>query len=915
MTFSQEESENGKHRSTCPRSISRTRLSLFVVIAFLHLVGTFWDGYPRVITAHFDLWSASKHKQQQSGDADTKLTLWYALRDQAGRKSAFSWFEESSRWQGCKAHSEKQVSKCSLRKGGSAPGTTKSPKGEVSSPDGSHAVMLMFTSDVHGHVLRTCRGTSCYPGAANVASVVQTVRSASKIPVLLLDAGDALFGSSDANETVVLNVMNLLGYDAMVLGNHDFDVGHDRLERFAKGAQFPILAANADGANFVQKYLRVELEAHISLCIIGVSTGDANPLAGEKISMRPEVSVIEFATKLKHDGFCNHTIVVSHGGILVDQQIARKGSAIIDAVIGGHSHVMSGVPSDASPESAEFGEVMNHPFPFRLDQMDAPIAHVGSYGRYMGLLRLEWIGSTLKAINGSLVPLDTRHGVAPDSDIDRWLSDQSNQLSTTKSHDGVLIKIDRTLEKNAGCGFICRKKECTLGNLVTDAMRACVVHGACSSFVPKEAATLSTLALLESGTLRDCLSTDGDEDFGSILPWPNNLFLLTVTGKVLREMLEHGIKSRKDGAGGFLQTSGLRYQYNHSSVLNISIPVNAPMKLDKREKNVSERRVTMSQIPTRCSEHALASSHLIQNKERYLVVVTDWLAAGGDGYGPLVAKAERSIKTNVLLRDVVLWHTTTSPTIHREGRSCFTSAGGSSSSASSALSGMVGGYVAFIAAYPLYTLFVRKSASGGEGLTWRGLFDGVFLGSIATASCQFIYFLVYHSASLLQYSPLVRSAVGAVSTVLVTNPQWVVVTRLQTSKGKLTLHQAIQLVYNEKGWTGFFAGVSMNLAMCVFPVVRQVAMESILEFTGLKSPAAIALAASVSACLATVVTLPIQRMRVRLQQGLKCRDVVGWKDCCDGLAFKVLHSCFSSFVLFVVKAHLEDRLVQIMIND
>jgi hypothetical protein len=106
----------------------------------------------------------------------------------------------------------------------------------------------------------------------------------------------------------------------------------------------------------------------------------------------------------------------------------------------------------------------------------------------MGLLRLEWIGSKLTAISGSLVPLDTRHGVSPDKDIDRWLSDQSNQLST-KSHHGVHIKIDKTLEKNAGCGFICRKKECTLGNLVTDAMRACVLNGACSSFVPKEAAT------------------------------------------------------------------------------------------------------------------------------------------------------------------------------------------------------------------------------------------------------------------------------------------------------------------------------------------------------------------------------------------------------------------------------------------
>jgi len=72
------------------------------------------------------------------------------------------------------------------------------------------------------------------------------------------------------------------------------------------------------------------------------------------------------------------------------------------------------------------------------------------------------------------------------------------------------------------------------------------------------------VALLESGTLRDCVSTNGDEDFASILPWPNNLFLLTVTGNTLREMLEHGIQnSRGENGGAFLQVSGLSYQYQY----------------------------------------------------------------------------------------------------------------------------------------------------------------------------------------------------------------------------------------------------------------------------------------------------------------------------------------------------------------
>jgi 5'-nucleotidase/UDP-sugar diphosphatase len=908
-----QEMERGKRNKHRPRFLEKRHIFLlFLAIALLIL---------RIIPEYLNFLSWPNRIKRQAVGKEDKLRLWHYFRDRA-EESRYSWFNESSRWRGCSTtnenllSSDNQSTRCSLRVGGLNTTTTQSPARPglrsfnlSSSPsDGAHAVILMFTSDLHGHVRRICRGASCYPGAASVASVVRTVRSAAKVPVLLIDAGDALFGSANANETIVGDVMNLLGYDAMVLGNHDFDVGSQRLEGFANRTQFPILAANIEGPSFVQKYLRVDLGGGISLCIVGVSTAEANPLTGDKVSIRPEESVVEYVTTLRTDEICKHTIVISHGGILVDQQIARKGRAVIDAVIGGHSHVVTGVPSDAMPESVEFGEVQNRPFPFRVEATDAPIAHVGSYGRYMGLLQLEWLGSKLTKIEGSLVPLDTRHGVVPDKDVDQWLADHlsSENSSIPAGGHGVRIEIDDTLGKNDGCGFVCRRKECALGNLMTDAMRSCVLDGACSSFVPQSSKGRSIVAVLESGSLRDCVSTDGDEDFGSVLPWPNNLVLLTVSGGILREMLEHGVKSRGEGKGGFLQTSGLSYRYRQASVTNVSVPVGAQKKI-MQEHQVDGGRVTMSQISNRCKAQKIEASELIQNNTLYLVVVTDWLAAGGDGFGDLVALAHSSIKTNVTLRETLLLHTTTSPKVQREGRSCFIPSG-SSASTSNALSGMVGGYIAFFAAYPLDTLFVRKSGSSTEELSRRGLFDGVWLGSLATASCQFIYFLIYHSESLLLYSPFVRSTLGAVSTVIVSNPQWVVVTRMQTSESKLSLRRAIGIVHKERGWIGFFAGVSMNLVMCVFPIVRQVTMESILEFVGgsLKSPISVAIAAAIAACVATFVTLPIQRWRVQLQQGVSYKDITICAHCCDGLAFKMLHSCISSFVLFIVKGHLDD---------
>jgi hypothetical protein len=234
------------------------------------------------------------------------------------------------------------------------------------------------------------------------------------------------------------------------------------------------------------------------------------------------------------------------------------------------------------------------------------------------------------------------------------------------------------------------------------------------------------------------------------------------------------------------------------------------------------------------------------------------------------------------------------------------------------MSGFVGGYIAFFASFPLYTLFVRKSTNGKEQASRKGLFDGVWLGSLATAICQFIYFLIYHSESLLQYSPFARASTGSISTVLATNPLWVVVTRIQTADGKLSGYSAANMVLQEQGWRGFFAGVLMNLAMCVFPIVRQVTMEALLEKVGdaPASPTRVAIAAGFGACVATIVTLPIQRWRVRLQQGMKGKNAItAGADCCDGLWFKILHSCVSSFVLFVVKVHLDDAVVLALISD
>ena len=114
---------------------------------------------------------------------------------------------------------------------------------------------------------RSRTGTSA-EGLARVATVVRKVRAEGR-PVLLLDSGDTIQGSPEqalafarepGGKDPIVDAMNLVGYDAMAVGNHDFDFGRERLAASQRQARFPMLSANALGADGRQRLRAVRRE-------------------------------------------------------------------------------------------------------------------------------------------------------------------------------------------------------------------------------------------------------------------------------------------------------------------------------------------------------------------------------------------------------------------------------------------------------------------------------------------------------------------------------------------------------------------------------------------------------------------------------------------------------------------------------
>jgi 2',3'-cyclic-nucleotide 2'-phosphodiesterase/3'-nucleotidase len=156
----------------------------------------------------------------------------------------------------------------------------------VTSAAGSESVRLtvLHTSDLHGQVLAfdDARNRPASGSLAQVATLVDEIRREADHPVLLLDSGDTIQGSpleqfvhvrwSEPSPTIA--AMNLIGYDAMAVGNHEFNFGLEVLRRAEQQAEFPFLAANAvdeSGQPAFPPHVVVEVES-VRVGLLGLVT-------------------------------------------------------------------------------------------------------------------------------------------------------------------------------------------------------------------------------------------------------------------------------------------------------------------------------------------------------------------------------------------------------------------------------------------------------------------------------------------------------------------------------------------------------------------------------------------------------------------------------------------------------------------
>lgn len=192
---------------------------------------------------------------------------------------------------------------------------------------------------------------------------------------MLLDAGNTLFGNQPlAQQTqgqVIVEAMNLLGYDAMALGSEDFWLGLDVLRQRMEEAEFPILSANAviSGTDqlFATPYVIKEIKDH-KVGIIGLTNQEAANTSGRAIIVLDPLETIKnLMDEVSKEA--DIIIVLSHLGTVVDVQMAGEVEGI-DLIVGGQSQ-----------------DVLDPPL--WIGESGPVIAQAGYQGQWIGVVRLE----------------------------------------------------------------------------------------------------------------------------------------------------------------------------------------------------------------------------------------------------------------------------------------------------------------------------------------------------------------------------------------------------------------------------------------------------------------------------------------------------------------------------------------------
>lgn len=500
---------------------------------------------------------------------------------------------------------------------------------------------IMHTNDVHGRLEGNGKDVL---GMARLKTYKDQIE-----PDLLIDVGDAFQGLPISNFSKGMDmaeIMNEVGYDAMAVGNHEFDFGFDTAMKYKEVLNFPLLSNNTfkDGKLAFEPYKILEKDGK-TYAIIGVTTPETATKTHPKNIVGvtfadPITETKKTINEIKNSGQpIDAYVIAGHLGIDETTPHEWRGDTLADSlskefadlnitVLDGHSHT-------AVPGGKHYGNVI--------------YTQTGNYLNNVGLVNVDWENTNPKT--ASLTSAESLAGLEENPAV-KALVDKA--LANFKKW-GSEVVIDYNPYQFNGERDNVRTRETNLGNLIGDAM---LDYGQSGFSTPTDFAVTNgggIRANIEPGqvTLGDVIA---------VMPFGNSISQIKVTGAQVKEMFELSLRStaQKDengeiildeynqpklGAnGGFLHVSSTIHVYYDSTKKGSLLPADEGNGTDKTIVGERVLRIDVQNKETGKFEP-------INEQATYHMATNDFLAAGGDGYDMLGGEREEGPSLDNVLID------------------------------------------------------------------------------------------------------------------------------------------------------------------------------------------------------------------------------------------------------------------------
>ena len=497
--------------------------------------------------------------------------------------------------------------------------STEAKEAPVESPKSEEKdTVILHTNDVHGRIVEE-KGVI---GDAKLATVIEQERAKSTQNTLVVDAGDAFQGLPISNSTkgeARAEILNQMQYDAMAVGNHEFDFGLDEAKKYKEILKFPLLSSNTyvNGARLFEASTIVDKDKTVEgdeFVVIGVTTPETatktHPKNIKGVTFTDPISEVnkvieEVQAKARAEGKdYKHYVVLAHLGVDTTTPVEWRGSTLAEAlsknprlkgkrvtVIDGHSHTV---------ESTTYGDNVTY-------------NQTGSYLHNVGKITYK---SRQLLGNPTQIPAADAKKLPANPTVEKLVKDIKQKYD---AENAVEVVSNSPVELNGDRENV-RVRETNLGNVVADSLYQ---YGQTGFSHPTD------IAVTNGGGLRETIAKGKPITKGNViavLPFGNTISQIQVTGQQVLDMFEKSLGSilqvDKDGkkvldengqpllepSGGFLQVSGVKVYYD----------TNLP----------SGKRVLAIQVKNRTT----GRYDLLDLAKTYYLATNDFLAAGGDGY-------------------------------------------------------------------------------------------------------------------------------------------------------------------------------------------------------------------------------------------------------------------------------------------